>query len=87
MNLPKPSIPLVLAGVLTGLIFVSPALSSRGPVPPGDVALAQPIPAAKTRPIRPAPKVAQAGLPCAKTRRSLWVDGEGWVVRRVSVCR
>lgn len=24
---------------------------------------------------------------CTKIRKRLWVDGEGWIVRRVSVCR
>jgi hypothetical protein len=25
--------------------------------------------------------------PCAQARRKLWLDGRGWVVRRVSLCR
>jgi hypothetical protein len=24
---------------------------------------------------------------CPRTRRKLWVESEGWVVRRVAVCR
>lgn len=24
---------------------------------------------------------------CSKVRKRLWVDGEGWIVRRVSICR
>lgn len=24
---------------------------------------------------------------CSRTRRRLWVDGEGWIVRRVTTCR
>jgi hypothetical protein len=24
---------------------------------------------------------------CTKVRKRLWVDGEGWIVRRVSICR
>jgi hypothetical protein len=24
---------------------------------------------------------------CYRTRRKLWVDGEGWIVRRVTLCR
>lgn len=24
---------------------------------------------------------------CTKSRRRLWVDGEGWIVRRVTTCR
>jgi hypothetical protein len=26
-------------------------------------------------------------LACASARRKLWVEGEGWIVRRVTVCR
>jgi hypothetical protein len=25
--------------------------------------------------------------PCAQARRKLWVDGRGWIVRRVPACR
>lgn len=24
---------------------------------------------------------------CSRTRRRLWIDGEGWVVRRITTCR
>lgn len=24
---------------------------------------------------------------CSRTRRRLWVEGEGWIVRRVTTCR
>lgn len=24
---------------------------------------------------------------CTRSRRRLWVDGEGWIVRRVTTCR
>jgi hypothetical protein len=26
------------------------------------------------------------GLPCPKVRKRLWVEGEGWIVRRVASC-
>jgi hypothetical protein len=87
MRVPTPSVPLVLAGALAGLIFVSPALSSKGAVQQMDAPVVLPMASSKTRPSRPAPRIAQTGLDCVKTRRSLWVEGEGWIVRRVSVCR
>ena len=87
MTNPFPSAPLVFAGVLAGLIFVSPALSSKGPVAPTSAAPARPMAASKPRPAKPVPRFAQADLDCATARRSLWVEGEGWIVRRVSVCR
>ena len=24
---------------------------------------------------------------CTRSRRRLWVDGEGWIVRRITICR
>ena len=84
-----PSVPLVLVGALAGLIFVSPALSSKGAPHDFGADGARPVAASKTRVSKSAPKVelAQLVTPCAKTRKSLWVEGQGWVVRRVSVCR
>ena len=29
---------------------------------------------------------AEAGTTCPKARKKLWVEGEGWVVRRVAIC-
>jgi len=29
---------------------------------------------------------AEEGAGCQRARRKLWVDGEGWIVRRVTVC-
>jgi hypothetical protein len=31
--------------------------------------------------------VATSDPSCARPRRKLWVEGEGWIVRRVAVCR
>ena len=84
-----PSVSLVLAGTLTGLIFVSPALSSKGVPQDLEGRSARPVSASKTRTSKPPPKVdvAQLLTPCTKVRKSLWIEGQGWVVRSVSVCR
>ena len=31
--------------------------------------------------------VADEGPFCIRTRKKLWVEGEGWIVRRVNMCR
>jgi hypothetical protein len=31
-------------------------------------------------------KAADEGANCTKSRKRLWVEGEGWVVRRVTTC-
>lgn len=32
-------------------------------------------------------KAAGEGAGCLRPRRKLWVDGEGWIVRRVTLCQ
>ncbi|KAA2235678.1 hypothetical protein F0L46_19165 [Salinarimonas soli] len=60
-------------------------------------------PIVKTEPARPAVRMMTSDLiqtaatetraaaeddaACTKVRKRLWVDGEGWIVRRVSICR
>ncbi|HEY8566621.1 MAG TPA: hypothetical protein VIL65_14055 [Beijerinckiaceae bacterium] len=33
------------------------------------------------------PKVSEDEPACERSRKRLWVEGEGWVVRRVTTCR
>ena len=83
---------LILAGAVAGLASVSPALSSKDPAPATE---SVPARIADTMPRRPSKsaarpaRVAQGAEPgvCTSARRSLWVEGEGWIVRRVSICR
>ena len=84
---------LILSSVVAGLVCVSPALSSKDPSP-----AVTPLPAAAVgeslrRPSRPPERsrarvadMAQTAV-CTSARRSLWLKDDGWVVRRVSVCR
>ncbi|WP_430911162.1 hypothetical protein [Methylobacterium sp. sgz302541] len=37
--------------------------------------------------LAPAQEADGEGYACNKARRRLWVEGEGWVVRRVTTCR
>ncbi|GJE39816.1 hypothetical protein QO016_001245 [Methylobacterium persicinum] len=39
-------------------------------------------------PVRPVAAVISEGQPvCTHTRRRLWLEGEGWVVRKIATCR
>ena len=87
MKFPKLSVPFALAGALAGLIFVSPALSSKGPMQSVDTALERVVSPKAQRSSRPPGPSKVAAMECATARRSLWIDGEGWVVRRVPICR
>lgn len=46
-------------------------------------------PAAQTEPaVRPVSAMVSEGHPvCTHTRRRLWLEGEGWVVRKIANCR
>lgn len=39
-------------------------------------------------PVRPVAAVVSEGQPvCTHARRRLWLEGEGWVVRKIATCR
>lgn len=45
-------------------------------------------PAQDVSPVRPVSAVVTEGQPvCTHTRRRLWLEGEGWVVRKIATCR
>jgi hypothetical protein len=79
----------VLAGtVLTGAGF-------SGALVPG--AMAAPVAnqgpgktAAVTAAVTPVAAVTESedeSVNCSRSRKRLWVEGEGWIVRRVTICR
>ncbi len=72
--------------VLFGMGAV-PAMAAPG----GDRDTRQMAEATQVRPvsdIRPAEAEAEDdGANCSKLRRRLWIEGEGWLVRRVTICR
>jgi hypothetical protein len=39
------------------------------------------------RAVRPVVAASSDDAACTKARRRLWVDGEGWVVRRIAICQ
>jgi hypothetical protein len=86
MKILKLSVPFALASAVAGLIFVSPALSSKGSVHRVDAPLERPANTKAQRSTRPPGPAKAAAMECATERRSLWTEGEGWIVRRVSIC-
>jgi hypothetical protein len=65
--------------ILAGTLVAAMAAPNPEPRPP----LAAPKQQQTQTVEMPAP---DTGPTCAKPRRKLWVEGEGWVVRRVPVC-
>jgi hypothetical protein len=79
--------PLIVVGLgATTLAFASSAISSTS-LAPGDGALAEPVIAISSRPTaKPSASIGGPSFECPRLRRKLWLEGEGWVVRRVSAC-
>jgi len=42
-------------------------------------------PVSDVRPAEAEPE--EEGANCSKLRKRLWIEGEGWLVRRVTICR
>ena len=58
---------------------------------PARAAALKPQPAAVEIPAEPhrdvSPSAGRESDDCPRVRRRLWVEGEGWIVRRVALCR
>ncbi|GEP00189.1 hypothetical protein GCM10007887_06210 [Methylobacterium haplocladii] len=74
------------AAVATGTFFLgfaasvamaAPAQVGSGPTKVADAVQAQPAAAIED----------DDSATCSKSRKRLWVEGEGWIIRRVTICR
>ncbi len=76
---------------LGGLVAITSYPPAEASPPVEKTAMAQPAVRAMTSDITPAAEVEERSAAddanCHKVRKRLWVDGEGWIVRRVSICR
>ena len=74
--------------VATG--FVATLLAAGSSLPASAAALSDRgiAKVAEATPVRPA-AVSETGEEpnCSRARRRLWIEGEGWVVRRITTCR
>ncbi|GAB6841156.1 hypothetical protein JCM2811A_01570 [Methylorubrum rhodinum] len=73
---------LVLFGALAGPVSAAPS-ADRGARQVAEAAQVRPV--SDTRPAEAEPE--EEGANCSKLRRRLWIEGEGWLVRRVTICR
>lgn len=69
------------AGGLLAVLAISPALAAqdadREPVKVADA----------LRAVAASADAEPEAYACNKARRRLWIEGEGWVVRRITTCR
>jgi hypothetical protein len=59
------------------------AAQDPGPARGGDVQQSRTEPDRRADPVL----VSTTDEGCSRVRRKLWVEGDGWIVRRVSLCR
>ena len=70
--------------IAAALGMPSAALAAQDPGP----ARGADIQKSRTEPDRRAdPVLVSTDEGCSRVRRKLWVEGDGWIVRRVSLCR
>lgn len=70
----------LLAGTVIAALAAPAADSAKGGKP------APSAPAATRTAVAEQAPAAEAMPACGKSRRKLWLEGEGWVVRRVYAC-
>jgi hypothetical protein len=71
------------AMIAASVAFVPPAVSSpEKSAPPVDRAVEAFEPRTSAKLV-----VAASDTGCPRIRRRLWVEGEGWIVRRVALCQ
>jgi hypothetical protein len=72
-----------------GLAFFGASAADAAPA--ADRGTRQVAEATQVRPVsdvRPAEaEPEEEGANCSKLRKRLWIEGEGWLVRRVTICR
>lgn len=77
----------MLRSLLLGAVCVGLGLASAQARSPRPLAKDQPS-AEAVSPVRPVSAMVTEGQPvCTHTRRRLWLEGEGWVVRKIANCR
>jgi hypothetical protein len=64
---------------LAGPASAAPAASDRG--------IAKVAEASPVRPAAASTAEAEEDTNCSRARRRLWIEGEGWIVRRITTCR
>lgn len=67
----------LLCGFASATAIAAPGQADRAPITVADAAQAQPASVTDD----------EDSATCSKPRKRLWVEGEGWIVRRVTICR
>lgn len=90
MSIESRSTASALAGVivftLATVAVASPTATSRNPAKVADPAKIADAGQSHATPVSESEDDPSAGH-CSKSRKRLWIEGEGWIVRKVTSCR
>lgn len=67
----------LLSSLAASAAFAAPTQVDRTPTKVAEAVQAQPATAMDD----------EDSATCSKSRKRLWVEGEGWIVRRITICR
>ncbi len=71
---------------LTAPVSAAPAASDRSIAKVAEASSVRPV-AASASTTGTSAGEAEEDTNCSRTRRRLWIEGEGWIVRRITTCR
>ncbi|MGV7031435.1 hypothetical protein [Methylobacterium symbioticum] len=75
----------ILAATALAAPLLAVGLGAASAAPASDRAVAKVAEATST--VRPVAAEPEEEANCSRSRKRLWIEGEGWVVRRITTCR
>jgi hypothetical protein len=75
----------ILAATALAAPLLAAGLGTASAAPASDRAVAKVAEATST--VRPVAAEPEEEANCSRSRKRLWIEGEGWVVRRITTCR
>lgn len=75
------------AAAFAGLVLIGVTAAPALAAPPATRSATQVAEVAQVSQTTTASENEEDSANCNKQRRRLWIEGEGWIVRRVTICR
>jgi len=71
-----------IAAAAAGTVMLAVPLAAQAANGPAETKVAEANPQ-----VHPVSAEREDDVTCSRARRRLWIEGEGWVVRRITTCR
>ncbi|MEE7504208.1 hypothetical protein ACLBXO_27430 [Methylobacterium sp. C33D] len=71
-----------IAAAAAGTVMLAVPLAAQAATGPAETKVAEAAPQ-----VHPVSVERDDDVTCSRARRRLWIEGEGWVVRRITTCR